>query len=52
MVLLDWEPSHWIDLSLRYGQTWYSDRNVIGTGLDIINGSTKSEVELQYKIKF
>jgi hypothetical protein len=52
MVLLEWEPSHLIDLSLRYGQTWYSDRNVIGTGLDMINGNTKSEVELQYRIKF
>jgi hypothetical protein len=52
MVMIDWAPCHWFDLSVRYGQTWYSDRNVIGTGLDQINGTTKSEVELQYKMKF
>jgi hypothetical protein len=52
MVMIDWAPSHWFDLSVKYGQTWYSDRNVIGTGLDQINGNTKSEIELQYRMKF
>jgi hypothetical protein len=52
MVMINWAPCHWFDLSVRYGQTWYSDRNVIGTGLDLINGNTKSEVELQCRIKF
>ncbi len=52
MMMIDWAPYHWFDLSVRYGQSWYSDRNVIGTGLDLINGNTKSEVELQYKMKF
>ena len=52
MIMINWAPYHWFDFSLRYGQTWYSDRNVIGTGLDQINGSTKSEVELQYKMRF
>ncbi len=52
MILFEWSPYRWFELSLRYGQTWYSDRNVIGTGLDLINGNTKSEVEIQVRIRF
>lgn len=52
MILLEWAPNHWVDLSVKYGQDWYSDRSVIGTGLDLIKGNTKSELELQYKVKF
>jgi hypothetical protein len=52
MILLEWAPSNWVDLSIKYGQTWYSDRSVIGTGLDQIKGNIKSEVEVQYKVKF
>jgi hypothetical protein len=51
-LLAEWSPFHWMDLWIRYAQTWYSDRNVIGTGLDMINGNTKSEVELQVRIRF
>jgi hypothetical protein len=41
-----------MDFWVRYAQTWYSDRNVIGTGLDLINGNTKSDVEVQLRIRF
>ncbi|MGA2823412.1 MAG: helix-hairpin-helix domain-containing protein [Bacteroidales bacterium] len=52
MILSEWSPYRWFELWLRYGQTWYSDRNVIGSGLDLINGNTKSEVEIQLRIRF
>jgi hypothetical protein len=52
MLLLSWSPSRWFEIWAKYGQTWYSDRNTIGSGLDLINGSTKSEVELQVRLKF
>ncbi len=51
-LLVAWSPFRWLDLWARYAQTWYSDRNVIGTGLDVINGKTKSEVEIQIRIRF
>jgi hypothetical protein len=51
-LLAEWSPFRWMDLWARYAQTWYSDRNVIGTGLDLINDNTKSEVEIQLRIRF
>jgi len=51
-LLAAWSPFRWLDLWVRYAQTWYSDRNVIGAGLDLINGNTKSEVEIQSRIRF
>jgi hypothetical protein len=51
-ILIGWSPWRWLDLWVRYAQTWYSDRNVIGTGLDQINGKTKSEVEIQTRFRF
>ncbi len=41
-----------IDVWLRFAQTDYSNRNIIGTGLTQINGNTKSEVKAQMRIKF
>jgi hypothetical protein len=51
-LLAEWSPFRRMDFWVRYAQTWYSDRNVIGTGLDLINGNTKSDVEVQLRIRF
>lgn len=52
LLLACWSPARWFDLWVRYAQTWYSDRTLIGTGLDQITGSTKSEVEIQARFRF
>ena len=41
-----------IDVWLRFAQTYYSNMNVIGTGLTEIDGHTKSEVKVQLRLKF
>ncbi|MFA4851052.1 MAG: helix-hairpin-helix domain-containing protein [Bacteroidales bacterium] len=41
-----------IDVWLRFAQTYYSNRNVIGSGLTEINGHTKSEVKVQLRLRF
>ncbi len=41
-----------IDLWLRYSQTYYADRSIIGSGKDEIMGNTRSEVKAQLRIKF
>ena len=41
-----------IDVWLRYANFSYSDRDVIGSSLDEIQGTNKSEVKLQVRIKF
>jgi hypothetical protein len=41
-----------IDLWLRYAQTFYNDRYIIGSGLNQINGRQKSEVKIQFRFRF
>jgi hypothetical protein len=41
-----------IDVWLRFANFSYSDRDVIGTGYDEIQGSNKSEIKFQIRIKF
>lgn len=41
-----------VDVWLRYAQTYYTDRNIIGSGKDEIDGNTKSEIKLQLRLKF
>jgi len=41
-----------IDMWLRYAITKYSNTNVISSGLNEIQGDTKSEVKVQFKFKF
>lgn len=41
-----------VDIWLRYGQFYYADKDVIGSGLTEIQGKTKSEVKAQVRIKF
>jgi len=51
-LLVEWSPIHQFDFWIRYSQTWYADQNTVGTGLDLIKGDTKSEIELQIRLKF
>ncbi|MGM0406684.1 MAG: ComEA family DNA-binding protein [Bacteroidota bacterium] len=44
--------AQFIDLWIKYSQTYYSDMDVISSGLNQINGHTKSEVKAQLRIKF
>jgi hypothetical protein len=41
-----------IDVWVKYGQTFYSNKNVVSSGLTQINGNSKSEVKLQVRFKF
>lgn len=40
-----------IDLWLRWAQTYYSDKDLIGSGLNQINGNKQSEIKLQLRMK-
>lgn len=41
-----------IDFWIRIAQTYYTDRNIVGSGLDEINGRTKTDLQTQLRIKF
>ena len=51
-LLVSLKLSRRLDLSARYAQTWYADREVIGTGLDRISGNLGSELKIQAGYRF
>ncbi len=52
MLNLQYRIARGIDFWLRYSQTRYSNRSLIGTGLDEIDGNTKSEIKAQVRFVF
>jgi hypothetical protein len=51
-ILLNSKISRNLSVILRFAQTWYSDRNVISSGLDEINGNRKSDVKAVLRLSF
>jgi len=51
-INLNYDINKKITLWLKWAQTIYMDRTLIGTGLDEIQGNTKSEVKIQALYKF
>ncbi|HYV93989.1 MAG TPA: helix-hairpin-helix domain-containing protein [Chitinophagales bacterium] len=41
-----------VDVWLRFAQTYYSNLNTIGNGLDEINGNTKTELKAEVRFRF
>lgn len=41
-----------IDIWLRYAITHYANKQVIGSGLDEIQGNNKSEIKVQLRFRF
>jgi hypothetical protein len=50
-LIYNLQLTKYVGLWFRFAQTYYYDRNIIGTGLDEIRGKTKTEVRLQIRIK-
>lgn len=51
-MMLKYDVNRNIDLWLRYATTYYNNKNIIGSGLDEIQGNSKSEIKVQMMIKF
>jgi hypothetical protein len=51
-LLFKYEITDWMDFWVRFATTWYSNQNTIGTGLDEIDGSSRSEIKAQVRLKF
>ncbi|HSV87687.1 MAG TPA: helix-hairpin-helix domain-containing protein [Bacteroidales bacterium] len=41
-----------IDFYARFAQTWFSNRNSTGSGMDIIDGNTRTELKAQIRLRF
>jgi len=50
-VLVEYKVNRNLSLWLRYGHTRYTDRSVIGSGVDAIDGNTKNDVKFQLRFK-
>jgi len=51
-LMLKYDVNKNIDLWLRYAVTYFNNKNTIGSGLDEIQGNSKSEIKAQIMIKF
>jgi len=51
-ITLKYSPNSQMDLWLRWGQFFYNDVDQISSGLNQINGPTKTEVKAQVRFKF
>lgn len=51
-VNLRYKSSFGMDIWVRYAQTYFEDRTVVGSGNDEILGRTKSEIKAQVRFKF
>lgn len=51
-LLLKWDVSRSVDLWVRWAQFFYTDRQEVGSGLEMIDGNTRTEVKIQARFKF
>jgi hypothetical protein len=47
-IVMQARPSKDLSIGLKWAQTIYQSQTEIGSGLDLINGNTKTEVKLQF----
>ncbi len=51
-LILNWKATRGLEFWARIAQSRFSDLDEIGTGLERIDGNTRSELKLQMRIKF
>jgi hypothetical protein len=51
-VLLNYEPTDFLDLWAKFGITVYEDEQTVGSGLNQVKGDTRSEIGIQARIVF
>jgi hypothetical protein len=51
-LMVNYEPTDFLELWFRIGQWYYDDRTEIGSDLSTIQGRTKTEVKIQARIRF
>lgn len=49
-IVAAWELNRHAEMWLKYSRTYYNDRQTIGSGLDEIDGNTRSEIKVQLRL--
>ncbi len=52
MMMLKYSPAKSVDIWLRYAQTYFSSMSNVGSGADMINGNTRTEIKAMVRVKF
>lgn len=50
--LINYSPVDWLEIWLRYSQSYFSQMNQIGSGADLVNGNTRSEFKAMIRLRF
>jgi hypothetical protein len=51
-LMLVWKASDYLQFWIRWADTFYFEKNSIGSGNDMVVGSEKNSVKLQFKVDF
>ena len=51
-LIVGYDLTKWSDLTVRFAQTYYANRKESGSGLNTIDGPTRSEIKVQYRVRF
>ncbi len=51
-LMLRYSATRWLDFWVRWAQTYRSDVNTFGSGLDQIDGNKRSEIRVQMRLRF
>lgn len=51
-VLIKYSPAPWIDIWLRYSQSFFSQLDELGSGAELIKGNTRGEFKAMIRVKF
>jgi hypothetical protein len=51
-IMIKYSVTSHADLWVKYSRTTYAGKDIIGSGLDEIEGNTKSEIKFQLRVKF
>lgn len=51
-LIFGYDITRWSDLTVRFAQTYYSNRDVNGSSLNEVTGPTRSEIKVQLRAKF
>lgn len=51
-LIVNYKPTRNLEFWLRYARSKFPNENTLGSGLNEIQGSTQSEIKLQFRLKF
>lgn len=51
-LITQYDITRWSDLTVRLARTFFSDRSTNGSGLNEIDGPNRTDIRIQYRVKF